>query len=182
MSFPTPDINTLQVIDKDTAAMAVISSKQKTYSPGQNSGYTRPELTSDFVFEHAHLLTQDQMARIFKIDRNTLMAHFGPDYHAGREFHPLKRKKSLERFLDQVQPDDTPTADWEHGYHHRNKEAKSREFLQALELWARWFSDLNKRDEVSEAPAASALSQEDLDAAIAEYALKKGWTPPKDQA
>ena len=153
---------------------------QKVYTPSTSSGYTRPELTSDFVFEHAHLLTQDAMARLFKITRSTLMEHFGDDYHAGREFHPLMRKRSLERFLDQVQPDDTPSDAWEQGYHHRHKEAKSREFLQALELWARWFSDLNKREEVPEAPALSAMSQEDLDAAILELARQKGWTPPKD--
>lgn len=150
------------------------------YKPGSNSGYERPELTSDFVFKHAHLMSQDQMARMFCITDDTLMGEFGDDYRAGREHNRVKRKRDLEMLLDQLRPTNDPEEFWPAGYNHRLKEAKTDQFLQATGLWAKWFDGMGEKKEtpVEEVSPLANLSAEDLEQQILEVARSKGWKPP----
>jgi hypothetical protein len=98
--------------------------------------YKAPVLNEEFVLRHAHLLTQQEMADMFSIGRNTLMANWGDAYNRGRSLHKVKRRKQLEDVIDQLaQTDD---------YNHVHKEAKTMEFKALIELWMKRYDGLGQ--------------------------------------
>lgn len=102
-----------------------------------SSNYKPVELTEDFVFKHAHLLTLQEMADMFSITRNTIDKRFGHIYHQALQMHKVKRRHQLERALDDVAPSDT--------YHHWEEKAKTREFTALMRLWMMRYDGLTEK-------------------------------------
>ena len=106
------------------------------------SNYTRPDLNDEFVFAHAGIMTQQEMADMFCIERNSLMAKFGESYNAGKAAHKVKRRKQLEDVITQL----SQTAE----YNHTHPEAKTNEFLKAMTLWMKRYDNLDAKDATPE--------------------------------
>lgn len=116
------------------------------------SYYKPADLTPELVHDYAPYLTQEKLAQLFKISRETLMGHFGDSYYAGKAAHQAKRCFELETILDQLAPSDECTEIWPEGYSHRHPRAKTNEYLRA---WALRYGDKLEDAPVSTSPLAA---------------------------
>lgn len=136
-----------------------IEAFDKKYIPASGSKYQRPELTGSFVTENAHLMTQEEFAKMFNISHPTFLEHFGSIYNEALSNRKRKRRRQFDLLLEQLSPSEE--------YNHAHPLTKTSEFIKAFELWSKIYDGLGKVEvpKALENPLA-ALSSEELEATL----------------
>jgi hypothetical protein len=114
------------------AARAALSDEEKI-SKRRAKRYAPVRLTDRSVFDLAGVMTAEELAELFGVDTDTLMARHGEAFRAGRASYRMARRQLLDRFIDEAAAVTTPG---------QSDPKEQRLFLDAITLWMKRYDGL----------------------------------------